>query len=171
MLPFFFFLMIRRPPRSTLFPYTTLFRSVWPNPNQLLSSPLGAASSHSPSSASAWSTPSPAASALAFHSFPTGCIPATSSPTLWPPCSSQPESLSSPPGVSSPSASRLDCSCYSPRASTFSTSTSSSTPATDAPSSSKHCPWPPRLLCSTDSPPAELPGSPSYLVASSSPLR
>src|SRR5687768_18613697 len=27
---FFFFLMIRRPPRSTLFPYTTLFRS--PNP-------------------------------------------------------------------------------------------------------------------------------------------
>src|SRR5216683_6204771 len=28
---FFFFLMIRRPPRSTLFPYTTLFRS--PDPN------------------------------------------------------------------------------------------------------------------------------------------
>src|SRR4029434_11326314 len=25
----FFFLMIRRPPRSTLFPYTTLFRSSW----------------------------------------------------------------------------------------------------------------------------------------------
>src|SRR2546429_8646340 len=25
--PLFFFLMIRRPPRSTLFPYTTLFRS------------------------------------------------------------------------------------------------------------------------------------------------
>src|SRR5437773_4623036 len=25
--PFFFFLMIRPPPRSTLFPYTTLFRS------------------------------------------------------------------------------------------------------------------------------------------------
>src|SRR5207302_11123703 len=25
--PFFFFLMIRRPPTSTLFPYTTLFRS------------------------------------------------------------------------------------------------------------------------------------------------
>src|SRR2546430_8381115 len=25
----FFFLMIRRPPRSTLFPYTTLFRSEW----------------------------------------------------------------------------------------------------------------------------------------------
>src|SRR3712207_3860374 len=28
MSPVFFFLMIRRPPRSTLFPYTTLFRSV-----------------------------------------------------------------------------------------------------------------------------------------------
>src|SRR3989337_842758 len=27
-LPLFFFLMIRRPPRSTLFPYTTLFRSI-----------------------------------------------------------------------------------------------------------------------------------------------
>src|SRR2546425_12334540 len=27
---FFFFLMIRRPPRSTLFPYTTLFRSTSP---------------------------------------------------------------------------------------------------------------------------------------------
>src|SRR5690349_23103921 len=26
---FFFFLMLRRPPRSTLFPYTTLFRSRW----------------------------------------------------------------------------------------------------------------------------------------------
>src|SRR5471030_3479223 len=28
----FFFLMIRRPPRSTLFPYTTLFRSTAPLP-------------------------------------------------------------------------------------------------------------------------------------------
>src|SRR3712207_7962930 len=28
MYSFFFFLMIRRPPRSTLFPYTTLFRSI-----------------------------------------------------------------------------------------------------------------------------------------------
>src|SRR5574343_798628 len=28
---FFFFLMIRRPPRSTLFPYTTLFRSPMPD--------------------------------------------------------------------------------------------------------------------------------------------
>src|ERR1039457_5660724 len=26
---FFFFVMIRRPPRSTPFPYTTLFRSIW----------------------------------------------------------------------------------------------------------------------------------------------
>src|SRR3712207_7786304 len=31
---FFFFLMIRRPPRSTLFPYTTLFRS---RPHNLVS--------------------------------------------------------------------------------------------------------------------------------------
>src|SRR2546430_11508231 len=30
-LVFFFFLMIRRPPRSTLFPYTTLFRSALGN--------------------------------------------------------------------------------------------------------------------------------------------
>src|SRR5215210_7937112 len=29
---FFFFLMIRRPPRSTLFPYTTLFRSLGRKP-------------------------------------------------------------------------------------------------------------------------------------------
>src|SRR5579875_2041790 len=29
--PFFFFLLIRRPPRSTLFPYTTLFRSTSPS--------------------------------------------------------------------------------------------------------------------------------------------
>src|SRR5918995_3085361 len=32
-LTFFFFLMIRRPPRSTLFPYTTLFRSPWRSPH------------------------------------------------------------------------------------------------------------------------------------------
>src|SRR2546422_6300489 len=32
---FFFFLMIRRPPRSTLFPYTTLFRSVRGMPRSL----------------------------------------------------------------------------------------------------------------------------------------
>src|SRR2546427_1100447 len=35
---FFFFLMIRRPPRSTLFPYTTLFRS-WPSPRSGRRSP------------------------------------------------------------------------------------------------------------------------------------
>src|SRR2546430_17564552 len=33
--PFFFFLMIRRPPRSTLFPYTTLFRSMPGLPTQV----------------------------------------------------------------------------------------------------------------------------------------
>src|SRR5690554_7766556 len=31
---FFFFLMIRRPPRSTLFPYTTLFRSASARPRR-----------------------------------------------------------------------------------------------------------------------------------------
>src|SRR3712207_9210556 len=31
----FFFLMIRRPPRSTLFPYTTLFRSIAVMPTNL----------------------------------------------------------------------------------------------------------------------------------------
>src|SRR5687768_17844896 len=33
-MPTFFFLLIRRPPRSTLFPYTTLFRSIM-SANQL----------------------------------------------------------------------------------------------------------------------------------------
>src|SRR5256885_4399961 len=44
----FFFLMIRRPPRSTLFPYTTLFRSVacWFAPLR-----AGASDAHDPSDA------------------------------------------------------------------------------------------------------------------------
>src|SRR3989449_10007785 len=37
---FFFFLMIRRPPRSTLFPYTTLFRSL-AGKATLISAPTG----------------------------------------------------------------------------------------------------------------------------------
>src|SRR3712207_6875287 len=37
----FFFLMIRRPPRSTLFPYTTLFRSVLDWLVDLLGLPAG----------------------------------------------------------------------------------------------------------------------------------
>src|SRR5438046_6320850 len=41
---FFFFLMLRRPPRSTLFPYTTLFRSDEPNPGP----PLSRSRSHTP---------------------------------------------------------------------------------------------------------------------------
>src|SRR4026209_3053203 len=36
LLLFCFFLMIRRPPRSTLFPYTTLFRSLVTRPELLL---------------------------------------------------------------------------------------------------------------------------------------
>src|ERR1041384_7382343 len=43
----FFFLMIRRPPRSTLFPYTTLFRSRYeqPSPNHVMTR---TPASHSP---------------------------------------------------------------------------------------------------------------------------
>src|SRR3712207_8163495 len=41
----FFFLMIRRPPRSTLFPYTTLFRS-----DSRTSRPLGSARASLPGS-------------------------------------------------------------------------------------------------------------------------
>ena len=37
----FFFLMIRRPPRSTLFPYTTLFRSRDLKPENILLSDAG----------------------------------------------------------------------------------------------------------------------------------
>src|SRR2546430_1377141 len=37
----FFFLMIRRPPRSTLFPYTTLFRSLMSEPAQQPPQPRG----------------------------------------------------------------------------------------------------------------------------------
>src|SRR5215471_20240692 len=44
-LSFFFFLMIRRPPRSTLFPYTTLFRSACRQRNRALSA-LRAARPH-----------------------------------------------------------------------------------------------------------------------------
>src|SRR3989442_9988315 len=46
----FFFLMIRRPPRSTLFPYTTLFRSFPFVPVTAMSFPVRhrAASSNSP---------------------------------------------------------------------------------------------------------------------------
>src|SRR5713101_9573047 len=48
---FFFFLMIRRPPTSTLFPYTTLFRSPrdgdgLPHPRSLVPSHRGAAEDH-----------------------------------------------------------------------------------------------------------------------------
>src|SRR3712207_1521618 len=50
MCPYFFFLMIRRPPRSTLFPYTTLFRS-----SRATRSPRSTTrSSRSPSSRSSW---------------------------------------------------------------------------------------------------------------------
>src|SRR5256885_10210257 len=41
---FFFFLMIRRPPRSTLFPYTTLFRSLDAHLNGRVQSSRGTSS-------------------------------------------------------------------------------------------------------------------------------
>src|SRR3712207_8575647 len=44
---YFFFLMIRRPPRSTLFPYTTLFRSHAPYQAPLARQPLGPSGWHS----------------------------------------------------------------------------------------------------------------------------
>src|SRR5256885_11453233 len=40
MLVHFFFLMIRRPPRSTLFPYTTLFRSLLFNASTFTTAPM-----------------------------------------------------------------------------------------------------------------------------------
>src|SRR5436853_2318607 len=54
----FFFLMIRRPPRSTLFPYTTLFRSdlvesikeTFPDKNGLIVLPAGFEHDRSPRS-------------------------------------------------------------------------------------------------------------------------
>src|SRR3712207_7072106 len=53
----FFFLMIRRPPRSTLFPYTTLFRS--PTPSSSSPSPWTSRTAPSGSSSSRWSSPEP----------------------------------------------------------------------------------------------------------------
>src|SRR5437867_5560504 len=52
---FFFFLMIRRPPRSTLFPYTTLFRSTISaatSPISSETSPEGFAIRYAPDSSS-----------------------------------------------------------------------------------------------------------------------
>src|ERR1035441_11030640 len=46
---FFFFLMIRRPPRSTLFPYTTLFRS-WQKASPFRRTATGSANSRTPRS-------------------------------------------------------------------------------------------------------------------------
>src|SRR5205823_13418638 len=56
---FFFFLMIRRPPRSTLFPYTTLFRS--PSRSSIVGFTGGAsmlANTSDPGSAPCVTTPS-----------------------------------------------------------------------------------------------------------------
>src|SRR2546428_8372972 len=61
----FFFLMIRRPPRSTLFPYTTLFRSAWVRGNWSSRGPPPGPGWRNPSS---WRTIPPPMSLLAFRS-------------------------------------------------------------------------------------------------------
>src|SRR3712207_7527295 len=53
--------MIRRPPRSTLFPYTTLFRSAPPHSTRSLPKPSSMIWS-SPSPPRTWSSPSPPSS-------------------------------------------------------------------------------------------------------------
>src|SRR3712207_8857366 len=44
----FFFLMIRRPPRSTLFPYTTLFRSILDKMAETIGEPRAELSKYAP---------------------------------------------------------------------------------------------------------------------------
>src|SRR5437016_11096460 len=53
-LSLFFFLMIRRPPRSTLFPYTTLFPSRW-TPRSIPTSPTAVPRPISGSRPASWS--------------------------------------------------------------------------------------------------------------------
>src|SRR2546422_3949778 len=53
--------MIRRPPRSTLFPYTTLFRSLLPRPL------------HRPATAETWRTALPPPGAKSCRGAPTPC--------------------------------------------------------------------------------------------------
>src|SRR6266480_7130935 len=53
----FFFLLIRRPPRSTLFPYTTLFRSGSDVPHRRSSPSFAACSQISGDRISAWNGP------------------------------------------------------------------------------------------------------------------
>src|SRR5262249_60396096 len=56
----FFFSTIRRPPKSPLFPYTTLFRSPWTSPTSASDcSPSPGATLWSPAATPAWAGPSP----------------------------------------------------------------------------------------------------------------
>src|SRR3989475_9970812 len=72
----FFFLMIRRPPRSTLFPYTTLFRSRWPHADGrrrvVPDRPLG---SSGEVGFSAGLRPAPADATATAEATATACIP------------------------------------------------------------------------------------------------
>src|SRR2546430_13714671 len=79
---FFFFLMIRRPPRSTLFPYTTLFRSRAPRGD---ASPGGPAASCSGSPWSPW---------LSLSSWISSALSGTAlSSVISPECNGHPTSL------------------------------------------------------------------------------
>src|SRR5256885_12650477 len=51
---FFFFLMIRRPPRSTLFPYTTLFRSARPPAGHCCERSVGGRAGHAVLAGRGW---------------------------------------------------------------------------------------------------------------------
>src|SRR5258706_4184245 len=66
---FFFFLMIRRPPRSTLFPYTTLFRSRAPGSSGTEAAEISAAQPLASSIERRWpSSPKPVTSVAASRS-------------------------------------------------------------------------------------------------------
>src|SRR3712207_7321748 len=56
-LSLFFFLMIRRPPRSTLFPSTTLFRSSWPSAWRASARPSTPAATSPTPTRSTWPAP------------------------------------------------------------------------------------------------------------------
>src|ERR1035441_2932259 len=95
----FFFLMIRRPPRSTLFPYTTLFRSLCPPPTRRRCAPPLAAKSPLSRTALPCSRPHfPAAPASREHRLTNAPISSTSN--HHPPTRTKPiQGRSSPEGL------------------------------------------------------------------------
>src|SRR5206468_5263047 len=79
----FFFLILRRPPRSTLFPYTTLFRSHrvtnphWIYPGEVLLMPVDALDVDGPTIASPAPAPVPASVVPAAVGAPVDATPPT----------------------------------------------------------------------------------------------